>query len=56
MLRKFKFKNDPNNKVYYIYKIRRSYGGLQVIDYSSIPENAVALGLAFARDIVIIEE
>ena len=56
MLRKFKFKNDPTCKVYYIYKIRRSYGGLQVIEYSSLPEGAVALGLAFARDLVIIKE
>ena len=54
-MQKFRFK-DPRQGtgIYYILKIRKSYGGILVVDYSKTPNCTWGGGLTFLTQIEVI--
>ena len=56
-MQKFRFKDSRQGTgIYYILKIRRSYGNITAIEYTSNPNCSWGGGLTFAQNIEIIND
>ena len=56
-MQKFRFKDSRQGTgIYYILKIRRFYGNITAIEYTSNPNCAWGGGLTFAQNIEIIND